>query len=149
MWLFASGNVVVHGHPGEHDSGLLVIADLPSVDSFARYLRTYGYEPRWSQKKMPSVIKTCELSRFEFCRFDLQRGRLLFLHSLDPKQSYDMNGRGKVRLSLASARKSDREDRLAIIGSRFRDPSMTFGDLADYIQAQTQTRMTQTDRGPL
>jgi hypothetical protein len=30
---------------------LLVIADLPSVDSFARYLKTYGYEPRWSQKK--------------------------------------------------------------------------------------------------
>jgi hypothetical protein len=66
VWFFASGNVLVHGHPGEHDSGLLVIADLPSVDSFARYLRTYGYEPRWSQKKMPSVIKTCELSRFEF-----------------------------------------------------------------------------------
>ena len=104
---------------------------------------------RVGAKKMPSVIKTCELSRFEFCRFDLQRGRLLFLHSLDPKQSYGMNGRGKVRLSLASARKSDREDRLAIIGSRFRDPSMTFGDLADYIQAQTQTRMTRTDRGPL
>ena len=56
---------------------------------------------------------------------------------------------GKIRLSLASTWKSDREDRFMIIGSRFRDPSMTLGDLADYIQAKTQTRMTRIDRGPL
>jgi hypothetical protein len=30
------------------------------------------------------VIQICAISRFEFCRIDLQRGRFLFLHSLDP-----------------------------------------------------------------
>jgi len=53
----------------------------------------------------------------------------------------------KCRHQLIFTRKSDRKDRLAIIGSRFRDTSMALGNLADYIQTQSQTRMASIVRG--
>jgi hypothetical protein len=31
-----------------------------------------------NEQKIPSVIQICEISRFEFCRIPLQRGRFLF-----------------------------------------------------------------------
>jgi hypothetical protein len=37
-----------------------------------------------NEPKIPSVIQICEISKLEFGRIDLQRGRFLFLHTLDP-----------------------------------------------------------------
>mgnify|MGYP001081876370 CR=1 FL=1 len=45
---------------------------------------------------------------------------------------------GKVRLRLPFARKPHSEDRLAIVGSRFRGAAMTLSDLADDIQPKSE-----------
>jgi hypothetical protein len=111
------------------------------------------------QLQKASVLRTLPPRREPYWAAPLSRGRFVGLRKIDARRAAwiarfrneagKQKGRGEVRRLLASTRKSDREDRLAIIGSRFGDPSMTLGDLADYIQAQTQTRMTRIDRGPL
>ena len=63
-----------------------------------------------NEKKIPSVIQFCEISKFEFCRIDLQRGRFLFFHTLDPfatvvtSRFREANYRNEVSLRAYSGR---------------------------------------------
>ena len=56
-------------------------------------------------------------------------------------QAIAPHDRGRAHLRLFAAGKPHREDRLTIVGSRFRGSAVTLGDLADDIQAKTETRM--------
>jgi hypothetical protein len=61
---------------------------------------------------------------------------------LDPHESSE-------RLRLFAARNPHREDRLTIVGPRLCGPAMALSDLADNIQAKTETTMPLVGDAPL
>jgi hypothetical protein len=48
------------------------------------------------------VFQICEISKIGFCRIDLQRGRFLFLHSLDPNRTHASGSYRKVKRFTAT-----------------------------------------------